>query len=137
MNDIYIIFVILHSRWSGNAILCYFSIEKVWLFIMQILSCVMIARLSSICLIALKIFGCTLAHLLQSFILLDGYQGCILWWICYWVRCSKSKCNTALYFQKKNQKNIYLLVKYIIYNYLLRYSLVILYYWIVLSILSE
>ena len=67
MNGIYIIFVILHSRWSGKAILCSLSIENKLLFVMRFFSCVMITVESSIFLMVSKIFRCTLDEFMTEF----------------------------------------------------------------------
>ena len=56
VNDMYILFVILYSYWSGKVMLYSFSIGKVLLFVMRILSCVMIYAVTFICLVASKIF---------------------------------------------------------------------------------
>ena len=56
VNDMYILFVIFHSGWSGKAISCSLSVVKVLLFAMRMFSCVMIGVVSSICLVASKIF---------------------------------------------------------------------------------
>ena len=55
-NYMYIIFATLHSLWSGNDVLCSLSVERVLMFIIRVLSCVMMAVASSIYLIASNMF---------------------------------------------------------------------------------
>ena len=63
-NEMYILFVILHSLWSGNNVLCSSSMGNVLLFVIHVLLSGMMAVVSSICLIALKILWCTLGELI-------------------------------------------------------------------------
>ena len=67
VNDIYIIFVILHIRWSGKAISCYLSVGNMLMFVMRAFSCVMIAVESSLFSMAYKILRCTLDEFMTEF----------------------------------------------------------------------
>ena len=67
MNDMYILFVMLYSRWPWKAMLCSLSVENMLLFEMRMLSYAMIATISSICLMTSKIFRCTLDELITKF----------------------------------------------------------------------
>ena len=67
VNEMYIIFVTLYSLWSRNSVWCSSSFGNVLLFVIRVLLCVMIAAVSSICLIASKILWCTLGELIDSF----------------------------------------------------------------------
>ena len=67
MNDMYNIFVIFHSRWSGKVVLCSLPIGKTLLFVMRMLSCVVIGIVSSICLISSKLCWCTLDKSITEF----------------------------------------------------------------------
>ena len=67
VNEIYILFVILHSLWSGNNLLCSLSVGNVLLFVIRVLLSVMITTVSSIFLIVSKILLCTLDELIGWF----------------------------------------------------------------------
>ena len=67
MNEIYILFVILHSLWSGNNLLCSLSVGNVLLFVIRFLLSVMITTVLSIFLIVSKILLCTLDKLIGWF----------------------------------------------------------------------
>ena len=67
VNEMYILFVTLHSLWSRNEVLCSLSLENLSLFIMWMLSCVMMAAVSSICLISSNMCWCTFDELMTWF----------------------------------------------------------------------
>ena len=67
VNEMYILFVILHILWSGNNVWCSSSVGNMLLFVMRVLLRVMMTAVSSIFLIASKIFWWTLAALIESF----------------------------------------------------------------------
>ena len=67
VNEMYILFVILHSLWSGNNVWCSSSVGNVLLFVIWVLLSVIMTAVSSICLIASKIRLCTLDELIGWF----------------------------------------------------------------------
>ena len=67
VNEMYILFVTLHNLWSGKNLLYSSSVRKVLLFVIRSLLWVMIAAVSSICLIASKIRWCTFDGLTARF----------------------------------------------------------------------
>ena len=56
VNEMYILFVILHNVWSGNSVWCSSSVGNVLLFVMWVLLSVLMTAVLSVCLIASKIF---------------------------------------------------------------------------------
>ena len=67
MNNIYTLFVMLHMRWSGNAMLWSFSFGNLLLSVMRVLLCVIIVAESSILSMASNIFWRTLDGFMTEF----------------------------------------------------------------------
>ena len=67
VNDGYILFVILHSHWLGNAMLWYLSVGNVLMFVMRVSFCVAITTETSIFWMASKILRYTLDEFMTEF----------------------------------------------------------------------
>ena len=67
VNEMFILLVTLQSIWSGNNALFSLSMGNILLFDIQVLSCVIMAAVSSICLINSNICWCTLDEFVTWF----------------------------------------------------------------------